>query len=684
MTKENVRNILITSALPYANGPIHLGHMLEHIQTDIWRRFQIMRGHTITAVCADDAHGTPIMLGAEKQGVTPQQLIDSSHIEHSRDLAGFLIGYDNFYSTHSPENEYFSQNIYSTLRKNGLISEKIITQAYDPVKNMFLPDRFVKGTCPKCKTPEQYGDNCENCGATYSPTDLINPKSVVSGEIPIEKNSKHYFFDLPKMQSFLQNWLNTADIQPENRNKMQEWMDAGLNNWDISRDAPYWGFKIPDTENKYFYVWLDAPIGYMASFAHYCNSEKNTAGLKFDDYFNKDSQTEMYHFIGKDIAYFHTLFWPAMLQGANYRKPTGVFCHGFLTVNGEKMSKSRGTFIKAETYLQYLRHEYLRYYFASKLSSSIEDIDLNLSDFKQKNNSDIVGKLVNLASRCAGFISKQFDHQLSNELDNIALFNNAKQVIQTEVTALYEKREYAHAMRKIMQLADHANEYIDAKKPWVLIKDEAQIPTLHNVCTTGINLFYQLITALQPVLPQLADEATEFLNLDSLNWDSLKTPLTNHRINQFKPLAQRIEDKDIEAMITASKLSFTKNITANVSDKTVNINNKDETIKIDDFAKLDLRVAIILSCEPVEEADKLLKFQLDVGQLGRRQVFSGIKKHYPNPTDLIGQKVILVANLAPRKMRFGLSEGMLLSSENDKGLCLILADKKATAGDKVK
>ncbi len=686
------RHILVTSALPYANGPIHLGHLVEYIQTDIWVRFQKSRGHQVTYCCADDAHGTPIMLRAEAEGITPQQLIDKSQREHTRDFSGFLIDFSNYYSTHSPENEKQSQSIYRRLRDNGYISEKVITQAYDPVKNMFLPDRFVKGTCPKCKTDDQYGDNCESCGATYSPTDLINPKSAVSGETPIEKESKHYFFDLPKLEEFLQNWLKNADIQPEIRNKMQEWFESGLANWDISRDAPYWGFKIPDTEDKYFYVWLDAPIGYMASFENYCNSEKNTTGLKFEDYFNTDTEThtELYHFIGKDIAYFHTLFWPATLQGSGHRTPTGVFCHGFLTVNGAKMSKSRGTFIKAETYLNHLRPEYLRYYFASKLSGGVEDIDLNLEDFKQKNNSDIVGKLVNLASRNAGFIKKRFDGKLADSLDNQALFDDAAKVIQTEVAELYEKREYAAAMRKIMQLADKANEYIDAEKPWVLAKADnqqgGQEDKLHKVSSTGINLFYQLIVALQPVLPQLTDEALAFLNVDKVMWDSVATPITDHAINKFKPLAQRIEDKAIEAMIGEEKAALAKLNKSQKNEKTekkMSENTEDKTITIDDFAKLDLRVAEVLECDHVEGADKLLKFQLDVGELGKRQVFSGIKKYYPNPEELVGRKVVLVANLAPRKMRFGVSEGMILSSENGDNVFLVPADKQAKAGDKI-
>ncbi len=524
-------------------------------------------------------------------------------------------------------------------------------------------------------------------------TDLLDPKSVVSGETPVEKDSKHYFFDLPKLETFLKNWLQSADIQPEIKNKMQEWFDAGLNHWDISRDAPYWGFKIPDTQDKYFYVWLDAPIGYMASFKNYCDSQEKSIAdaekLRFDDYFfrddNRGGNTELYHFIGKDIAYFHTLFWPATLHGSGYRTPTGVFCHGFLTVNGTKMSKSRGTFIKAETYLKHLRPEYLRYYFAGKLSDSVEDIDLNLEDFKQKNNSDIVGKLVNLASRNAGFINKRFAGKLAATLDSPFLFNEAAQAIAGNIAECYEKRKYATAMREIMKLADRANEYIDAEKPWLLAKDDNSAEKLHAVCSTGINLFYQLMIALQPVLPKLAADAFNFLNVDNVNWDSANTPLTDHTVNPFKPLAQRIEDKTIAAMIAEEKAAAGHAVKQQQSAKTVEktMTHDNNSISIDDFAKLDLRVAKVLACNAVEGADKLLQFQLDVGELGKRQVFSGIKQYYPNPEALIGRTVVLVANLAPRKMRFGVSEGMILSSENAGGVFLMAADPQATAGDKI-
>ncbi len=669
------RKILVTSALPYANGSIHLGHLVEYIQTDIWVRFQKMQGNKVTYVCADDAHGTPIMLKADELGISPQKLIDDVHKEHSSDFSSFLVEFDNFYSTHSEENKKHAENIYLKLQENGYIFEKVITQAFDEEKQMFLPDRFVKGTCPKCKTEDQYGDNCESCGATYSPTDLINPKSALSGKPPIEKDSNHYFFDLPKLENFLKDWLNNSDIQPEIKNKMMEWFESGLNSWDISRDAPYWGFKIPNTENKFFYVWLDAPIGYIASFENYCI--KNN--LDFNEYFKEDSKTELYHFIGKDIAYFHTLFWPATLKGANLRTPTGVFCHGFLTVNGAKMSKSRGTFIKAQTYLEHLKPENLRYYYASKLSSSIEDIDLNFEDFKQKNNSDIVGKLVNLASRCAGFISKRFDGTLANSLGKPEVFNYAADIVKNKVTSLYEERNYAQAVREIMALADRANEYIDAEKPWVLAKDETQTENLHKVCTTGINLFYQLVIALKPVLPELSKDVEEFLNINIESFSFAEKPLLAHKINKFKPLAKRIEDKDIEALIESSKQNLQVK-----EDKPKTSNSSSKEINIDDFNKLDLRVAKVLDCDFIDGADKLLKFKLDVGKLGEKQVFSGIRKFYPNPKDLIGSKVILVANLAPRKMKFGISEGMILSSENKSGLRLLPADNEAIAGDKVK
>lgn len=682
------RQILVTSALPYANGPIHLGHLVEYIQTDIWVRFQKALGNTITYVCADDAHGTPIMLRAETLGITPETLINEVHASHQADFAGFLINFDNFYSTHSPENQAFCNHIYLTLDQKGYISQQDIVQAFDPVKQMFLPDRFVKGTCPKCHAPDQYGDNCENCGATYSPTDLIDPKSVLSNETPIEKSATHYFFELAQFESFLKTWLNDANIQPEIRNKLEEWFEAGLNPWDISRNAPYWGFKIPNTEDKYFYVWLDAPIGYMASFKNYCDSDKNTRGLKFDDYFNKDSQTELYHFIGKDIAYFHALFWPAMLKGADYRAPSGVFCHGFLTVNGAKMSKSRGTFIQASTYLAHLAPEYLRYYFATKLTRHVTDIDLNFEDFKQKNNSDLVGKLVNLASRNAGFIEKQFVGQLSESLDNPGLFEKAAQVIRNEVITAYETRDYATAVRHVIQLLDEANAYIDQEKPWLLAKDTSQHEKLQQVATTGLNLFYQAMIALSPVLPEVAENAKAFLNAPVFSFAEVNRPLLGQKINPFKPLLKRIEDKSIEAIIEASRSSLApekdKEKSHKQKGKAMTENKETSVISIDDFAKLDLRVAKVLACESIEEADKLLKFQLDVGPLGTRQVFSGIKKYYPDPSALVGKQVILVANLAPRKMRFGISEGMILSSENAEGLFLLPADPAATPGDSVK
>lgn len=674
-----MRKILVTSALPYANGAIHLGHLVEYIQTDIWVRFQKLQNNQCYYVCASDAHGTPIMLKAEKDGITPQQLIDTIHAEHSRDFAGFGVDFDNFYSTHSTENEEQAQLIYQRLKANGYISDKVITQAYDPVKNMFLPDRFVKGECPRCHAKDQYGDNCENCGATYDPTDLINPISVVSGQPPISKDSKHYFFDLPKLEVFLKNWLNTANIQAEIKNKMQEWFDNGLQSWDISRDAPYWGFKIPDTEDKYFYVWLDAPIGYMASFRNFAN--KN--GLNFDEYWNEDSDVELYHFIGKDIAYFHTLFWPATLEGSGYRKPNGVFCHGFLMVNGAKMSKSRGTFITAETYLKHLNPEFLRYYYASKLSASVEDIDLSLDDFIQKNNSDLVGKLVNLASRCAGFISKSFAGQLAGSLDNPALFDDAAKTIKTEIMPLYEAREYAQVVRKIMALADKANEYIDAKKPWVLIKSADSKDEVQSVCTTGINLFYQLIIALKPILPNLASEAEAFMQCQPLTFADTDNPLLNQQITTYQPLLQRIEAKAVTAMVEDSKESLQTDSNPAKEAETKASDNELSVINIDDFMKVDLRVAKVIEANHVEGADKLIQLKLDVGTFGQRQVFAGIKAHY-DPTQLLGRHVVLVANLLPRKMKFGLSEGMILCASNDSGIFALSPDTGAKPGDKVK
>lgn len=652
------RKILVTSALPYANGPIHIGHMVEYIQTDIWARFQRQRGNSCYYVCADDAHGTPIMLRAQQQGIEPQALIDEMNQEHQADFAGFNIHFDNYHSTHSEENRVLAEGIYLAAREKGHIDTRTIKQAYDPEAEMFLPDRFIKGDCPKCGSSDQYGDNCEVCGATYSTTDLKNAYSVVTGAAPIEKDSEHYFFKLGDFTEFLAKWLDSGSVQKEVVNKMNEWVSDGLTDWDISRDAPYWGFKIPDTDNKYFYVWLDAPVGYLASFKNLCDR----TGESFDDYWAKDSTAEVYHFIGKDIAYFHTLFWPAQLEVAGYRLPTGVHCHGFLKVNGEKMSKSRGTFIQARVFLNHLPAEQLRYYFASKLSNTIEDIDLNLEDFMRRANSDLVGKVVNIASRCAGFVHKNFDGKLSAELPDPALYAQFASASE-EIAEAYESRQYSRAMRQVMALADLANQYIDENKPWVLIKDPETKDQVQGVCTQGINMFRALLTYLKPILPELTENAEVFLNAGELNWDSVQTPLLDHPLAPFKPLMTRIEQTQIDAMLEENKqVLLAMQEAANkpaLSEHLVNDPIKPE-ITYEDFDKIDLRIAKIENAEAVKGADKLLCLTLDIGG-EKRQVFAGIKSAY-NPEDLIGKLTVMVANLAPRKMRFGMSEGMVLAA----------------------
>ena len=542
------RKILVTSALPYANGSIHLGHLVEYIQTDIWVRFQKMQGHECHYVCADDAHGTPIMLRAQSEGIKPETLIANIAKEHQTDFKDFSIGFDNFHSTHSDENKALAQQIYLANREAGHITTRTISQAYDPEKEMFLPDRFIKGECPKCGANDQYGDNCEVCGATYAPTDLINPISAVSGVSPITKESEHYFFKLANFESALKSWTTGGHLQDEVSNKLDEWLESGLRDWDISRDAPYFGFEIPDAPDKFFYVWLDAPIGYLASFKHYCER----TGVDFDEYMKPGSTTEMIHFIGKDIIYFHALFWPAMLQGANFRLPNNIYAHGFLTVDGKKMSKSRGTFINARTYLNYLNPEYLRYYYAAKLSSGIEDIDLNLEDFQNRINSDLVGKVINIASRCAGFINKRFEGKLSSSLSEPILF---KQFVDksTVIADKMENREFGHAMREIIGLADKANQYIDEKKPWALAKEEGHEQQVHDICTMGINLFRVLITYLKPVLPETAKQAETFLNISPLQWTDIPNPILSQDINKFKPLMTRVESEKIQSIQEDSK-----------------------------------------------------------------------------------------------------------------------------------
>ena len=681
------RKILVTSALPYANGSIHLGHMVEHIQTDVWVRFQKLRGHECHYCCADDTHGTPVMLAAQKQGIAPEDMIAKVREEHLADFTGFFIGYDNYYSTHSPENKQFSQDIYRALKANGKIESRVIEQLFDPEKQMFLPDRFVKGECPKCHAQDQYGDNCEVCGTTYSPTELINPYSAVSGAKPELRESEHFFFKLGECADFLKAWTsgnNPHDgkphLQAEALNKMKEWLGEGeettLSDWDISRDAPYFGFEIPDAPGKYFYVWLDAPVGYMASFKNLCDR----ISIDFNEYFKADSQTEMYHFIGKDILYFHALFWPAMLHFSGHRAPTGVYAHGFLTVDGQKMSKSRGTFITAKSYLeQGLNPEWMRYYIAAKLNSKIEDIDLNLQDFISRVNSDLVGKYVNIAARASGFIAKRFEGRLKDVSGSALLAKLAAE--SDNIAEQYENREYARALRDIMALADAVNEYVDANKPWELAKQEGQDERLHEVCSELINAFTMLTAYLAPVLPQTAANAARFLNLDAITWANTRETLGEHAINKYEHLMQRVEQKQVDDLIEANKQSI-QTTPAPVEDS--KYEKVAEQASFDDFMKIDMRVAKVLNCEAVEGSTKLLKFDLDFG-FEKRIIFSGIAASYPNPAELNGRMVIAVANFAPRKMaKFGVSEGMILSAATAEGkLKLLDVDAGSQPGDKV-
>ncbi|NDL66004.1 methionine--tRNA ligase [Acerihabitans arboris] len=672
------KKILVTCALPYANGSIHLGHMLEHIQADIWVRFQRMRGNQVYFICADDAHGTPIMLKAQQLGIAPEKMIDEMNHEHQRDFAGFGVSYDNYHSTHSDENRELSTLIYHRLKDNGYIKTRIISQLFDPEKEMFLPDRFVKGTCPKCKSPDQYGDNCEVCGATYSPTDLIDPKSAVSGATPVMKESEHFFFDLPAFSDMLKAWTRSGALQEQVANKMQEWFESGLQQWDISRDAPYFGFEVPDAPGKYFYVWLDAPIGYMGSFKNLCDKRGD---IDFDDYWRVGSDAELYHFIGKDIVYFHSLFWPAMLEGSNFRKPTNLFVHGYVTVNGAKMSKSRGTFIKASTYLKHLEADCLRYYYAAKLSSHIDDIDLNLEDFVQRVNADIVNKVVNLASRNAGFIAKRFDGRLADTLADPALYRTFTDAA-VGIAEAFNARESSRAIREIMALADLANRYVDEQAPWVVAKAEGRDGDLQAICSMGINLFRVLMTYLKPVLPSLAERAEAFLNV-RLDWEGIHTPLTGHTVTTFKALFSRIDSAHVENMVNESReeaaAAGAKTVAGPLADEPLR-----ETIAFDDFAKVDMRIALIKRAELVEGSDKLLKLTLDIGG-ETRQVFSGIRAAYPDPEELEGRLTVMVANLAPRKMRFGVSQGMVLAAgPGGSDIFLLSPDAGALPGMAVK
>ncbi len=684
------RKILVTSALPYANGSIHLGHLVEYIQTDIWVRFQKMQGHTVHYVCADDTHGTPIMLRAEKEGVTPEALIEAVHKEHSQDFAEFLVQFDNYYSTNSDENKELASNIYKALKANGKIASKTIEQYFDPVKNMFLPDRFIKGECPKCHAKDQYGDNCEVCGATYSPTDLINPFSAVSGATPVRKETEHYFFKLSECADFLRDWTRSGTLQAEAANKMTEWVgevgENKLSDWDISRDAPYFGFEIPDAPGKYFYVWLDAPIGYMASFKNLC--AKN--GLDFDEYWKKDSKTELYHFIGKDILYFHALFWPATLEYSGHRTPTNVFAHGFLTVNGEKMSKSRGTFITARSYLDHIKNpEYLRYYYAAKLNGSMEDIDLNLEDFVARVNSDLVGKYINIASRTAGFVAKRFDNQLKPPSNHPVIAE--MRAAAESIAEAYANRDFARALREIMKLTDAANGFVAEAAPWVVAKDETRDAELHQICSDALEMFRILTIYLKPVLPKIAQEIEAFLNVPALTWANVQTGLQDgHGIQAYNHLITRVDPKQIEAMTEANKENL-QVAPAPQSSETKAPATKAETpaeegayISIDDFTKVDLRIAKIVDAQHVEGAEKLLQLTLDIGEAKTRNVFAGIKSAY-DPESLKGRLTVMVANLAPRKMKFGLSEGMVLAASDERGGPYILSpDSGAQAGMRVK
>ena len=672
------RKILVTSALPYANGPIHLGHLVEYIQTDIWVRFQKLRGNRCIYVCADDAHGTPIMLKARELGITPEELIERIGREHQEDFAAFGIDFDNYYTTHSRENRELSELIYERNRDAGHIDSRTIKQAYDPDEGMFLPDRYIKGECPRCGAADQYGDSCEACGATYTPTDLNNPVSVLSGATPEERESLHYFFRLQDFEDMLKEWARGGHVQPEVANKLEEWFQEGLREWDISRDAPYFGFKIPGTEDKYFYVWLDAPIGYMASFRNWC--ERN--GEDFDAWWNADTDTELYHFIGKDIVYFHALFWPAMLHGAGFRKPTKICAHGFMTVDGAKMSKSRGTFIMAATYRNHLNPEYLRYYLAAKLGSNVHDLDLNLDDFTQRVNSDLVGKLVNIASRSAGFISKRFDGTLANELPAPEVYREF--VARGEqIAELYENREFSRVIREVMALADQANQYFDEAQPWVLAKQDETLPQVQAICTQTLNLFRVLMVYLKPVVPNIAAEAEAFLNLEPQDWQSIRSPLLGHSINRFKALATRVERADVDAVIEDSKATMAPKAETAAENGPLAENPIADPVDINTFGQVDLRVARIDEAALVDGADKLLQLTLDLGG-ETRNVFAGLRSAYA-PEDLRGRLTVMVANLEPRKMRFGVSEGMVLAAgPGGDELFILEPDSGATPGMRVK
>ncbi len=658
-----MRRIVVTSALPYANGSIHLGHLVEYIQTDIWVRSQKMAENECVYICADDSHGTPIMLKAKELGITPEELIKKTYDEHVKDFKDFQIEFDNFYTTHSDENKEISQNIYQSLKEKGDIVSKEIEQFYDNEAKMFLPDRFIKGECPKCGAKEQYGDSCEECGATYSPTDVKNPISTVSNTTPVTKKTEHVFFQLSSYESFLKDWMENNDIQKEIKNKLSEWLEGGLVDWDITRDKPYFGFEIPNLKDKYFYVWLDAPIGYIASHKNYCDKNKKN----YIDDWKEDSRTELYHFIGKDIAYFHGLFWPAMLEGAGLKKPNGVFCHGFLTIDGEKMSKSRGTFFNARTYLNHLLPDYLRYYFSSRLTNKIEDIDLNFDDFMTRVNSDLVGKIINIGSRCAKFINKDFDNQLSSEVGNKELIKSILSR-KEDIIQNYEARNYAANMRIISSLSDEVNKYLDDEKPWVKIKDDSTKSHVQTICSDGINGFKSILGYLKPVLPEIATKVENLLNCDSITWSNIDNQLKNHKINAFEPLITRINKESIEKM-------------KEENNKETVVEEDVDKITIDDFIKVDLRVAKVINAKELEDSRKLLELEVDLGD-ETRTIFAGIKKSY-SPNELIGKLVVVIANLKPRKMKFGTSNGMVLATQHDGDIIIIQPEKDVSPGSKI-
>ncbi len=678
-----LRKILVTSALPYANGPIHIGHLVEYVQTDIWVRYLRLTGHKVTYLCASDAHGTPVMLKAREAGISPEALVERFRAEHQQAFGGFRVEFDNYHTTHSEENRVLVEQFYARLNARGLITQRVIQQAYDAEAGMFLPDRFIRGDCPVCHTPDQYGDSCENCGATYSPSELKNARSVVSGAAPVEKASVHYFFRLALFEESLKTWLAGGHVQESVARKLQEWFTAGLRDWDISRDAPYFGFRIPGTDDKYFYVWLDAPVGYMASHQNWLQ-RTGRPGSEFAAAWGPDSTAELHHFIGKDILYFHTLFWPALLEGAGFRKPTAVHVHGFLTVNGQKMSKSRGTFIAANTYLQHLDPEYLRYYYAFKLGPGLDDIDLSLTDFVARVNADLVGKVVNLASRCAGFISQRFDGQLAGALDAPGLYQQFV-TAGDSIGLAFEQLDYGRAMRETMQLADAANKYIDEQKPWVLAREPASLPQVQAVCTQGLNLFRVLMTYLAPVLPRVAAQSAAFLQSGPISWAGRAAPLLGSRIGVYEPLLVRVDPGAVSRMVeasmeTPSPTPSTPKPAAPAAEPAV-VSPVVPEIELADFQKVDLRIATVLQAEAVEGADKLVRLTLDIGT-EQRTVLSGIKSAYA-PADLVGRQVILVANLKPRKMRFGISQGMVLAAGGDTGLFLVGPDAPAPAGTRV-